>query len=544
MQSIIKKILPILILGILIEFSVSSLILFNANDAEFDFRSVYAAETTEDNKRISPESGTSPDLKLSEEQNFIEQKWQQLKGELRWDVYEILVGTFLSLIGLATITLALFRWMPNDLSLISFGIFCFLNGARTSAVLFFFNATPWFWDYWKSSITYIVPLSVFVFMEQLLGKGWKSSIRLMIYVSIGFAIAAISIGIALKAPGTAMHANNFFAILIALIILVNIFWPGLKLTRELKVLRVGTLILVALALHANLIGLNIVRLPLGRNIEPLGLLIFIGCLGIIVIRRFFENEKELATIARELETARQIQSFILPQKTVDIKGIHLAAHYVPMASVAGDFYDFARVDEKRLGILVADVSGHGVPASLISSMVKIAFVSQLPHASDSARVLTGINQVLCGKLESDFVTAGYLFMDTEKHSVTFAGAGHPPLFLWRGSEQKIYEFWEKGIILGQFEDAQYQNIDLELKSGDRFILYTDGIIEATNAAGERFGRDLFKEFITSHASLSVGQFGDDLIQRVTVWSGKKSQETLDDDLTLVVADFENINPSH
>jgi serine phosphatase RsbU (regulator of sigma subunit) len=154
-------------------------------------------------------------------------------------------------------------------------------------------------------------------------------------------------------------------------------------------------------------------------------------------------------------------------------------------------------------------------------------------------VLSGINQILCGKLESDFVTAGYLFIDTQKLSVTYSGAGHPPLFLWRGSEQKIYEYREKGIILGQFEDAQYQNIDLELKSGDRFLLYTDGIIEATNAAGERFGWDLFKEFITSHASLPVGQFADDLIQRITGWSGKHSEETLDDDLTLVIADFEN-----
>jgi hypothetical protein len=476
---------------------------------------------------------------MSGKQDLIERKWQLLKGKLRWDVYEILVGTFLLIAGLAAITLALFRWKPNDLSLISFGIFCFLNGARLNAVIFFFDATPWFWYYWETSITYIVPVSAYVFIEQFLGKGWKSSIRLMLYVSIVFAIVAISVGIVLKAPYTAMHANNFFAILTILVILVNMFWPGLKMTRELKVLRVGCLIYVALALHANLIGLNIVRLPLGRNLEPLGFLVLIGCLVTVVVRRFFDNEKELATIAHELETARQIQSFILPQKTVDIKGIHLAAHYVPMASVAGDFYDFARLDQKRLGILVADVSGHGVPASLISAMVKIAFVSQLSHASDPARVLAGINQILCGKLESDFVTAGYLFIDTEKQSVIYAGAGHPPLFLWRGSEQKIYDYREKGIILGQFEDAQYQNIDLDLKSGDRFILYTDGIIEATNAAGERFGWDLFKEFITSHASLSVGQFADNLIQRITGWSGKNSQEMLDDDLTLVIADFEN-----
>jgi serine phosphatase RsbU (regulator of sigma subunit) len=210
-----------------------------------------------------------------------------------------------------------------------------------------------------------------------------------------------------------------------------------------------------------------------------------------------------------------------------------------MASVAGDFYDFARVDEKRLGILVADVSGHGVPASLIASMVKIAFASQLPYATNPARVLAGINQVLCGKLESDFVTAGYLFLDTDKQSVTYAGAGHPPLFLWRGSEQRIYEYREKGIILGQFDDARYQNIDIDLESDDRFILYTDGIIEATNSAGERFGWDHFKKFVASHSGLPVGQFADALIQRVTGWSGKNSQESLADDLTLVIADFEN-----
>ena len=541
MPTIIKKILPFLILGILVELSASSLSLFKANNLLFDSRSVIAAETPGEERDISSEPGTPPSLEMTTQQAFTEQrkKWQQLTGELRWEIYEILVGTIFSIVGLAVIMLALLRWKPNDLSLLSFGMLCFLNGVRLSAFQFFLNVSPWFWYYWESSITYIIPVFVYFFMEQLLGKGWKSSIRLMIYVSIVFAIAAISVGIALEAPYAAMQANRFFAILIIIVIFVNMFRPGLKMTQELKVLRIGTLILGAFALHANLIGLNILSLPLGRNIEPLGFLILIGCLGIIVIRRFFDNEKELATIARELETAKQIQSFILPQKTVDIRGIHLVAHYVPMASVAGDFYDFARVDEKHMGILVADVSGHGVPASLISAMVKIAFASQLPHADDPARVLAGINQILCGKLESDFVTAGYLYMDTEKQSATYAGAGHPPLFLWRGSEQQNYEYRNKGVVLGQFEDVRYQNIHLELKSGDRFLLYTDGIIEATNAAGDFFGWDRFKNFITSRASLPVGQFSDELIQQVTAWSGKKSQESLDDDLTLVVADFEN-----
>jgi len=252
---------------------------------------------------------------------------------------------------------------------------------------------------------------------------------------------------------------------------------------------------------------------------------------------FFKMKKNLITITHELETARQIQAFILPRETVNIKGLNLAAQYVPMAAVAGDFYDFIKVDDQRLGVLVADVSGHGVPASLISSMVKIAFTSQLPHAHDPARVLAGINQILCGKLESDFVTAGYLFMDTENQVAVYAGAGHPPLLVWRGSEEKIYEYRQNSIVLGQFEEARYQNSELSLETGDRFILYTDGILEATNAEGEFFGVDRFQEFIKAEAGRSAGLFSDVFIQHIISWTGKPTDDALDDDLTLVVVDF-------
>lgn len=127
-------------------------------------------------------------------------------------------------------------------------------------------------------------------------------------------------------------------------------------------------------------------------------------------------------------------------------GIEITARNVPMATIAGDFYDFLIIDENRVGILVADVSGHGVPAALIASMVKIAFVSQRPHASDPSRVLSGINQILCGKLEGDFVTAGYLYIDTEQDTAYYAGGGHPPLLVWQTSTQKVVEYHKKSII--------------------------------------------------------------------------------------------------
>lgn len=496
-----------------------------------------ASETAGDRLLLSQARGESkPELNSSRSNN--PRTAANLDLDSQPDIYELIFGINMALFGLVAVVLALFRWKANDLSLISFGAFCFIWGARTNAFQYLLDGPLVYWTYGRWILTYLAPLPVWIFLEQIIGKGWKSSIRRLMLLQIVFVIAAVSADLIWRSPGTAMVANNFMSILGILVAGFNILRPGLAITRELTVLKRGGAIWAVSALYENIAPFLTPDYEI-LSLEPYGFLVFIGCLTYVVAYRFFQNEKDLITITRELETARQIQSFILPQKTVDIKGIYLAAHYVPMASVAGDFYDFIKVDEKRLGILVADVSGHGVPASLISSMVKIALSSQLPHADNPAQVLGGINQILCGKLESDFVTAGYLFIDTENKTATYAGAGHPPLLLWRGSEQKIYDYRENGIILGQFEDARYQNIELSLKSGDRFFLYTVGIIEAANAAGDLFGWSRFKEFITSYASLSVGDFADGLIQHISSWSGKHLDEALDDDLTLVVADFKN-----
>src|SRR5882757_2742405 len=144
--------------------------------------------------------------------------------------------------------------------------------------------------------------------------------------------------------------------------------------------------------------------------------------------------RQLFTIQKELETARQIQLSILLSEIPKIESLDIAARYVPMTAVAGDFYDFIVVDEKRIGILAADVSGHGMPAALIASMLKIALSSQVGHADDPAQVLLGLNQALCGKFEHHFVTAAYIFVDMQKLTLSYAGAGHPPLLLWGGSQ--------------------------------------------------------------------------------------------------------------
>ena len=159
--------------------------------------------------------------------------------------------------------------------------------------------------------------------------------------------------------------------------------------------------------------------------------------------------------------------------------MNIAARYSPMASVAGDFYDFVLLDANRIGILVADVAGHGVPAALISSMVKVALASQHEHAADPAMVLSGLNQIFCQQRTGQFITAGYLVIDSLKGSAVYGGAAHPPLILFRRSDRSVHRFENNGIFLGFRASERYSNIEIPFSAGDRLLLYTDGLLEAS-----------------------------------------------------------------
>jgi serine phosphatase RsbU (regulator of sigma subunit) len=248
-------------------------------------------------------------------------------------------------------------------------------------------------------------------------------------------------------------------------------------------------------------------------------------------------ESQLQTIQSEMATARQIQLSILPREIPAIKGLEIAARYIPMTAVAGDFYDFIQIDEKRIGILVADVSGHGMPAALISSMLKIALDGQTECASDPASVLAGLNKALCGKFQGHFVTAVYVVVDVEKQSIFYAGAGHPPLIFMDHSAGKARDFVENGLFLGFFPEATYSAVEIPFTAGDWGVLYTDGIPEMTDPSDEQFGLDRFKQCLQDHHDLTAAQFIDALLAELSQWSDVASGREPEDDITLLAIRF-------
>jgi len=258
----------------------------------------------------------------------------------------------------------------------------------------------------------------------------------------------------------------------------------------------------------------------------------------LVLRSIRERlARQLLTVQNEMETARQIQLSILPREIPAIEGLDIAARYIPMTSVAGDFYDFILIDEKRIGILVADVSGHGMPAALISSMLKIALAAQTDCASDPARLLAGLNQALYGKFQGHFVTAAYVLVDTESQSLCYAGAGHPALILRDSSVSETREFVENGLVLGFFPDARYTAIEIPFREGDWSVLYTDGMVETTNPSDEQFGIDRFKLFLQSNHDRSASQLVDGLLDELSHWSDTSSGREPEDDITLLAIHF-------
>jgi phosphoserine phosphatase RsbU/P len=247
--------------------------------------------------------------------------------------------------------------------------------------------------------------------------------------------------------------------------------------------------------------------------------------------------KQLVEINTELEMARQIQLSILPSSTPKIAGMEIVARYIPMTSVAGDFYDFIVVDATHIGILIADVSGHGLPAALIASMLQVALTAQVRHASEPGKVLAGLNQALCGKFQHNFVTAAYVYVDLEKNLITYGGAGHPPLLLWRKSTGQTSQLLENGLVLGQFEEATYDSLQVPVEAGDRFVLYTDGILEASNPSDEEFGTDRFMQFMETNHELAAGPFADAVLLELALWLEQPPGEGHKDDISLVTVDF-------
>lgn len=246
------------------------------------------------------------------------------------------------------------------------------------------------------------------------------------------------------------------------------------------------------------------------------------------IRLLRENvEKKL--LEEELEIARRIQSQLLPARSPRIRGYDLSAATVPSRYVGGDYYDFDLLDDGTLTLVVADVSGKGIPASLLMATLRAAVNSNLDARKAPAEMLRRINTLLYESTSpEEFATVFYAVVDLEKGRLTYANAGHEFPFLVAG--QEVRQLGESGMVIGCVEDYSYREFSCDIPRGGTLVLYTDGITDATSPV-ENFGEARLREMLEQDGNSSAHDLCANILARVQQFAAGGEQL---DDLTLMV----------
>jgi phosphoserine phosphatase RsbU/P len=456
-------------------------------------------------------------------------------------VANIIVGTIFLFAGLSAGALALLRRRPGTRAIIWLGLWSAMYGASplANALVSLQVAPRWLYlsvPYLDTATSYLILVVALLAFVELSRDGLRRFLLGLVLISLGIAVAGIAAFIFTGSSDRFTPYNNFLATFTLIVLLIAMAVPrlsrGLHELSSRGVLMAGTLIFAAEALYANL------GRPLGYRspfiLDSLAFAAFLFSLGYVAMQTMFSNERRLLAIERELAVAREIQASILPAASPAIEHLSIAATYLPMTAVAGDFYDFLPVDRERMGILVADVSGHGVPAALIASMIKVASQAVLACAQDPRQVLRGLDAILSTQLRGQFVSAAYLWLDTERRIARYSAAGHPPLLRWRDGQMDRIE--SNGLLLGVSRGSDYPVCELPLRAGDRFLLYTDAVTEGENSRGEAFGDGALEAFLRKNQSRPASELGDQLLSAIRCWQPAGTPQQ--DDLTLIVIDVE------
>jgi serine phosphatase RsbU (regulator of sigma subunit) len=241
-------------------------------------------------------------------------------------------------------------------------------------------------------------------------------------------------------------------------------------------------------------------------------------------------------IMNQLKMAGKVQKSLLPNIYENINGVSVSCKYIPSIHIGGDLYDVVDLGHSLAGFLIADVSGHGVAAALVSAMFKMSFHTLSANVASPKILFHMLNQEFIPILSEDYITAFYLLSDFQNRTITFSNAGHPAPLLFRKRTGEVLELDTDGFFLGMFDEGAYGEKTVSgIESGDAVLLYTDCILEAQNSALVPFGMDRLKALFEKTIRESRGQEVIDRIEAgVRVFN---AGESFDDDFTVMLLEF-------
>jgi Stage II sporulation protein E (SpoIIE) len=304
------------------------------------------------------------------------------------------------------------------------------------------------------------------------------------------------------------QATLWFLAFLGLVLFSGFLEPAIRPTREVPLL-VQTILFVM-----NIGGVSAVAFIL--------LSYFVG-------QRKKLQDLERAYLQQELSMARDIQQALLPKDVPQLAGWKISCRYQPATEVGGDFYDFLELEDGRLGVVVGDATGHGMPAALVMATAR-SMLRAVAQASESpGEVLRRANDPLFTDIPPNmFITCFYAILDPESGSLTYANAGHDLPYLHRNGGAE--ELRARGMPLGLMPDMSYEEQEVTLEAGDSALFYSDGLVEAhDHQRREMFGFPRLRELVAEHGE--DGSLGDLLLEELYAFTGDGWDQ--EDDITLV-----------
>jgi len=252
-----------------------------------------------------------------------------------------------------------------------------------------------------------------------------------------------------------------------------------------------------------------------------------------MIREAKDKEIETRIMNEQLEIARDIQEGLNPMGYYNKKGIQIKGYTRAAKGVGGDYFDYKDIDEHRVCALISDVSGKGVPASLVMVMIRTVFTTYIKRKDiDCASVVRAINDSLSADFAIDkFATLFFMIYDRKTEELSFTNAGQGPLFCYRASQGECTRTSIDGVPIGIMEDVEYKQAKVKLNPGDMVILYTDGITEMRNPEKDEYGLKRVRQKLIEYHDMSAEEFTNFLVEDVDTFRNGASQH---DDMTVLV----------
>jgi sigma-B regulation protein RsbU (phosphoserine phosphatase) len=245
---------------------------------------------------------------------------------------------------------------------------------------------------------------------------------------------------------------------------------------------------------------------------------------------------ERQKMANELEIARDIQRNLLPQEVPNVPGVKIAAMSLPARQVGGDYYDFIEFDDGKAALVIADVSGKGVPAAILTASIRgsLRLESTQGVRGDVAATVAALNKWTCLDASNNmFITLAYVLYDPVKRVLHSTNAGHVYPLLFR-ADGTIVELEQGGCFLGIMDFLEYESEEHPVHEGDILVLFTDGLPDTHNADNETFGTERIIDTVRANSHLAASEIMDELHEATMVFRGSIDQF---DDLTIMVAKF-------